>query len=483
MLKRPGGGRLVGHDSLRDKIQRYRGILLLVSVPLLLVSFVVYVAPPRSSSSYLKDYSMAHTKVPQALLRSTTTSSSASSKNSYAVIFDAGSSGSRVHVFSFDRNLDLVPIGDDLELFEQIKPGLSAYASDPKAAAESLIGLLDKAVNVVPKNLRASTPVRVGATAGLRSLPGDTSERILQAVRDLLKDRSTFKLESDAVSVIDGTQEGSYQWVTINFLLGNLGQKYGSTVGVVDLGGGSVQMAYAISEAAAAKAPKPTDGEETYVKEMFLKGKKYFLYVHSYLRYGLLAGRAELLKVTGESGNPCILSGYDGSFTYGGNTYKASASSSGSSVDGCRMVADKALKIKDTCTHMKCTFGGVWNGGGGDGQRNLFVASFFFDRAAEAGFVNPKEPVAKVHPADFEDAAKRACQTTHNEAKSIYPRVEESNLPYLCMDLVYQYKLLVDGFGLDPWQEIKLVKQVEYHNNLVEAAWPLGSAIEAVSSA
>lgn len=44
----------------------------------------------------------------------------------------------------------------------------------------------------------------------------------------------------------------------------------------------------------------------------------------------------------------------------------------------------KALKVNEsTCTHMKCTFGGVWNGGGGDGQKNLFVASFFFDRAAE----------------------------------------------------------------------------------------------------
>lgn len=130
---------------------------------------------------------------------------------------------------------------------------------------------------------------------------------------------------------------------------------------------------------------------------------------------------------------------------------------------------------------------------------------------------------------DFEAASKQACRTKIEDVKSFYPLVEEGNRPYLCMDLLYQYTLLVAGFGrfrnrvgtvihdndafceifffflgqsfckilrilfsstdwilllagLDPWQQMTLVKKVKYHDALVEAAWPLGSAIEAVSS-
>ncbi|KAK9267551.1 hypothetical protein L1049_009979 [Liquidambar formosana] len=452
------------HESLSDTIYRFRGLILVISLPLLLISFLLFYMP-RSPFASLEEYS------------------SPSPSRSYAVIFDAGSSGSRVHVFCFDDHLNLVPIAKDLELFRQKKPGLSAYAKDPQLAANSLLPLLAEAESVIPPELRGKSPVRVGATAGLRALEGDASDRILQAVRDLLKDKSTLKSHPDSVTVLDGSQEGSFQWVTINYLLGNLGKKHSNTVGVVDLGGGSVQMAYAISEMDAVKAPRISDGEDTYVKEMYLKGAKYYLYVHSYLHYGLLAARAEILKVVEDSGNPCILAGYHGSYKYGAGSYDASASPYGSSIKDCRRVAFKALKVNESsCTHMKCTFGGVWNGGGGDGQKNLFVASFFFDRASEAGFVNPNLPVAKVRPVDFEDAAKRACETKLEDAKSNYPSVDEDHLPYLCMDLVYQFTLLVDGFALDPRQEITLVKKVQYRNALVEAAWPLGSAIEVVSS-
>jgi len=36
--------------------------------------------------------------------------------------------------------------------------------------------------------------------------------------------------------------------------------------------------------------------------------------------------------------------------------------------------------------------------------------------------------------------------------------------------------------GLDPWQEITVAIGIEYEGAVVETAWPLGTAIEAISS-
>jgi apyrase len=66
----------------------------------------------------------------------------------------------------------------------------------------------------------------------------------------------------------------------------------------------------------------------------------------------------------------------------GGNIFKASAAPSSGSYSERRADVVKALKVDGLCTDMKWSFGGIWSGDGGDGQKNLFV-SFFFDRAAE----------------------------------------------------------------------------------------------------
>ena len=61
----------------------------------------------------------------------------------YAIVFDAGSTGSRIHVYKFTRkngHLELL-----FELFEQIKPGLSSFADD--IAGESILGLSIRNIN------------------------------------------------------------------------------------------------------------------------------------------------------------------------------------------------------------------------------------------------------------------------------------------------------------------------------------------------
>lgn len=203
----------------------------------------------------------------------------------YAIMIDAGSTGSRVHVYKFNYCKDSPELED--EVFEMLRPGLSSFAGNPKGAADSLRPLLTKSLASVPKNLQSCTPIAVKATAGLRLLGPQQSGDILREVRRMLKEEYPFRLADGkgsvqeitaghgqdsgrAVEIMEGKDEGVFAWITVNYLLGLIGPPLPGqptnanqqTAAVMDLGGASTQIVFEPKRESGEQGMRP--GEHVY---------------------------------------------------------------------------------------------------------------------------------------------------------------------------------------------------------------------------
>ncbi|XP_046664225.1 ectonucleoside triphosphate diphosphohydrolase 5 isoform X3 [Homalodisca vitripennis] len=388
-------------------------------------------------------------------------------KSIYAVVIDAGSTGSRVLALSFHQSILDDSLKLDDELFIEQEPGLSAYAENPKMGAEKIAELVERAKGFVPQKAWSSTPMVLRATAGLRLLPEGKANALLDEVRRLFAN-SPFHTTENSVAIMEGSDEGLFAWVNINFLSDRLFGKASQMLAALDLGGGSTQITFPLIDE---KQRNKFPSDDVHPLKMF--GQQIYVYTHSYLGLGLMAARKAILSMGNPEGSTDLASecinpiNKNKKFKYGGKEYTVQGPANPEILKKKRKNPDEGfdetpiVRLKE-CTDLAKSYLNSQNMTKPDGVLDFEITAFsyFFDRATEVGLLTDIYTGGTVLFKDIKKATKESCMD---------PNVER---PFMCVDLVFISTLLEDGYGFRPDTKIKLVKRIEGH----EVSWSLGAA-------
>ncbi|EAQ90613.1 hypothetical protein CHGG_02548 [Chaetomium globosum CBS 148.51] len=428
----------------------------------------------------------------------------------YVSMIDAGSTGSRIHVYKFN-NCGATPELEGEVLFKMTEKiegkssGLGAYKDDPEAAAGSLEPLLDAALKVIPDKLKGCSPIAVKATAGLRVIGTEKSTKILEAVRHRLETKYPFPVVSQqegGVSMMDGADEGVYAWVTVNYLLGKIGGPDRSeTAAVFDLGGGSTQIVFQPTFEGLSSGGMPeklAEGDHKY--DLNFGGQKFSLYQHSHLGYGLMAAR-EAIHLTlvddlheqnkddaawtkNAVVNPCLSVGTSKNVTVklgdkhplGTTVDLTMTAPSTAGASQCRSLAERILKKDAECKLAPCSFNGVHQPSIAKtfAHEDIFFLSYFYDRTQPLGM--PESFTLR----ELADLTRSVCGG--EEAWDVFASVpgavdELRGRPEHCLDLNFMLALSHTGYEMPLDREVRIAKKIKDK----ELGWCLGASLPLLS--
>lgn len=372
------------------------------------------------------------------------------------------STGSRIHIFEYQRDWFNNICGINEIGNKKQQPGLSTYVNKPELAYQEIEPLLEYAANIIPKEAQANVPIYLYATAGMRLLTLKEQDEIYNQIYAYFyaNNKFLFKLFRDHIQTINGNDEGFYAWLAANYLGGtisaSLKRKQLETIGALDLGGGSTQILYETQFVDSLE--KPISTKNIFIKSFLGSGSQemYDKYIQSELTS---SSKSYLFE-------PCLYKGYvekHPNYSY--------------------------MKIKGSGNYTECRnrlYSYIYSQFDSDlintqiplVQGKFYAMSLYFyalhSIQSFTGLLNvDKNSTYSIN--EIESATKKLCNIKWNRMKEMKDQyADDTVLPYRCFQVSYISILLHDiyGFSKDS-QDVSFVGNI----NGGEVEWTLGLAL------
>lgn len=196
-----------------------------------------------------------------------------------AAVVDAGSTGTRVHLYTYEHDQN-GRISNIREIWSQeIQPGLASINPKPNSVANYLTLLFNQAPET-------NFPVYFYATAGMRLLPQLKQEIFYHEITQWFHQHPEWSLQD--VRTITGKEEAVFGWLAVNLQVHHSNHR-NPPIGVMDMGGASVQIAFPV------EASLNIDPDD--LATVTFEGQRIKLFVHSFLGLGQTVFAYQFLDV------------------------------------------------------------------------------------------------------------------------------------------------------------------------------------------
>ncbi|CAI5454465.1 unnamed protein product [Caenorhabditis angaria] len=429
-------------------------------------------------------------------------------ERAYGVICDAGSTGTRVFVYSWistsdNRLIEIEPVMyEQKPVMRKISPGLSTFGTKPDQAAEYIKPLMDLAEQHIPEDKLPFTPVFIFATAGMRLLPDEQKEAVLTNLQTKLPAMTKMQVMKEHIRVIEGKWEGIYSWIAVNYALGKFNKTTPEqvtfpgqngitisprqkTVGMIDMGGASMQIAFELDQTESFRSSS--------VENINLGCReddssfKYKLFVTTFLGYGVNEGNRKYetkleRKLKDQNGtviqDDCLPLNFHKTVKLenGDNFVRRGTGNWNECVKEVSTLLDPEQK-SELCTRpeiSKCYFGAVPAPNIPLSNVELYGFSEYWYSTHDVLGLGGQYNATMIAKKSNQFCGQRWSTIQASAKKSLYPRADEERLQSQCFKSAWVSSVLHDGFAVD-----------KQHNNFQsvstiagqEVQWALGAMI------